>query len=141
MENSEARCAAHLPLAIATVPMQAFRRLYTAEQGWQRGTVFEELDLPFEAVAGEDKPARLDFLDECEAALGRVSFVMDELRLFLDTHPECKGALEQYKRARQYRDRLLEQLDAQGKPVNFYNAGGECRWNWPEQPWPWEKEE
>lgn len=34
-------------LAIASVPMQEYRQLYTPAQGLQHGTLFKELDLPF----------------------------------------------------------------------------------------------
>ena len=36
-----------LPLAMAYVPMQQWRKLYSAEEALRRGTMFEELDLPF----------------------------------------------------------------------------------------------
>ncbi len=36
-----------LPLAMAYVPMQAFRCLHSPEQALESGTLFKELDLPF----------------------------------------------------------------------------------------------
>lgn len=44
-----------LPLAIVTLPMQVFRQLYEPAQGWVRGTIFEELDLPF---CGKEEPTQ-----------------------------------------------------------------------------------
>lgn len=35
------------PLAMVYSPIQAFQGLYALEDGFDRGTVFEELDLPF----------------------------------------------------------------------------------------------
>ncbi len=37
-----------LPLAIATVPMQSFEKLYPPETALERGTMFDALYLPFE---------------------------------------------------------------------------------------------
>lgn len=37
-----------LPLAIATVPMQSFEKLYPPETALEKGTMFHELWLPFE---------------------------------------------------------------------------------------------
>lgn len=37
-----------LPLAIASVPMQEFQKLYPPEVALERGTMFDELYLPFE---------------------------------------------------------------------------------------------
>ena len=39
------------PLASVYAPLQSWRRLYDCETALQRGTLFEELDLPF--VCGE----------------------------------------------------------------------------------------
>ncbi len=37
-----------LPLAMTYTPMQQWKTVYSAEQGLLRGTIFPELDLPFE---------------------------------------------------------------------------------------------
>ncbi|MBS5660630.1 MAG: spore coat associated protein CotJA [Clostridiales bacterium] len=36
-----------LPIAMAYVPMQKWRNIYDSEVGFDRGTIFEELDKPF----------------------------------------------------------------------------------------------
>lgn len=36
-----------VPLAMAYVPWQEFRKLYSVEEGFERGTIFCELDFPF----------------------------------------------------------------------------------------------
>ncbi len=38
---------AGLPIAMAYVPMQRWKQTYPLSQGFQRGTIFPELDLPF----------------------------------------------------------------------------------------------
>lgn len=37
-----------LPLAMAYVPMQQWKNVYSPQEGLSRGTIFSELDLPFE---------------------------------------------------------------------------------------------
>ena len=44
-----------LPLAIATVPMQRFEKLYPLEKALQRGTLFQALDLPFCPLEGGER--------------------------------------------------------------------------------------
>ncbi len=47
-----------LPLAMSYVPIQVWQKLYTPEDGLTRGTIFEQLDLPFigeEAVPNAKK--------------------------------------------------------------------------------------
>lgn len=72
--------------------------------------------------------------------LAQVSFSMDELRLFLDTHPHETEALAAYRMLRKKRDEIIERYEELCGPVNAYSAGGEKEWNWLKQPWPWEME-
>ena len=44
-----------MPLAMAYVPWQNWQNIYDAEKGFCRGTIFQELDLPFEGVGGCQK--------------------------------------------------------------------------------------
>lgn len=41
-----------MPLAMAYVPWQDWKNVYCQEKALQRGTIFEELDLPFEGRGG-----------------------------------------------------------------------------------------
>lgn len=39
-----------MPLAMAYVPWQEWQNIYEAEKGLHRGTIFEELDKPFNGI-------------------------------------------------------------------------------------------
>ena len=41
-----------VPVAMAYIPWQTFKDLYTAEKAFSRGTIFEELDKPFMGIGG-----------------------------------------------------------------------------------------
>ena len=41
-----------MPFAMAYVPWQEWKNLYTCEQALQRGTIFAELDKPFKGIGG-----------------------------------------------------------------------------------------
>ena len=47
--DNESVCSAvdSCPLAMAYVPMQRWKNTYEPAEGWHRGTIFPELDLPF----------------------------------------------------------------------------------------------
>lgn len=45
--EAEGTCAS-LPLAFPYVPAQTFENLYEPAQGWRRGTIFADLDKPYE---------------------------------------------------------------------------------------------
>lgn len=44
-----------LPLVMAYVPLQKWRKIYDADVGHERGTIFSELDLPFLGRRATDK--------------------------------------------------------------------------------------
>ena len=44
-----------MPLAMAYVPWQTWRDIYDAEKGFHRGTIFQELDLPFLGKGGKKR--------------------------------------------------------------------------------------
>lgn len=44
-----------MPIAMAYVPWQRWRNIYDAEKGFHRGTIFQELDLPFRGIGGCQK--------------------------------------------------------------------------------------
>lgn len=48
----------HYPLAMVYAPCQAFHSVYDVETALTRGTLFAELDLPFEAAGGCDHDSR-----------------------------------------------------------------------------------
>ena len=73
--------------------------------------------------------------------IGRVSFTMDDLRLFLDTHPDCSAALARFNELAEERKCLVKKYNEKCGPMNFYDSN-ECNqsWRWIDAPWPWEGE-
>lgn len=41
-----------MPLAMAYVPWQMWQEIYSTDKGFQRGTIFRELDMPFVGKGG-----------------------------------------------------------------------------------------
>ncbi len=41
-----------MPIAMAYVPWQEWRNIYEIQKGFRRGTIFEELDKPFQGKGG-----------------------------------------------------------------------------------------
>lgn len=44
---TQCQCLDDMPLAMAYVPMQKWREIYDSNVGFNRGTIFAELDKPF----------------------------------------------------------------------------------------------
>lgn len=78
--------------------------------------------------------------DKCTAMkkLQEVSFVLDEIRLFLDTHPFDKEALTCYENYRGQREKALSEYETAFGPVEQYRVKENTMWNWVNNPWPWE---
>ena len=71
-----------------------------------------------------------------------LDFAIYEMVLYLDTHPsnaEALRLLNQYRAERKMA--VAEYEKSYGKLVwTVSDAGHENRWNWIDNPWPWENE-
>lgn len=72
--------------------------------------------------------------------LQTVSFVMDDIRLFLDTHPFETDALTNYESFKTQRNQTLAEYSKFYGPLLAYDVAEDSHWTWVEQPWPWEGE-
>jgi spore coat protein JB len=70
-----------------------------------------------------------------------VSFALDDVKLFLDTHPNHQEALKYFDYFTKLRTQLLADLSNTGYPVLVDNINAANGWNWINAPWPWEKED
>lgn len=68
----------------------------------------------------------------------QVSFAMDDTRLFLDTHPNCKEAIEFHNKAQKMREAAMEEYTRKFGPLSFYEVDASERWDWNKGPMPWE---
>ena len=66
-----------------------------------------------------------------------LSFVKCELELYLDTHPECKTALDYYKKTVEALDALVVAYEAEFGPVTAEGCVLADRWSWVDGDWPW----
>lgn len=65
-----------------------------------------------------------------------LSFVLTELELFLDTHPESRTALEYYHTTAEELRMATEEYEGKYGPITARGSSQE-RWNWVDSPWPW----
>ena len=68
-------------------------------------------------------------------AIRQVSFVMDELRLFLDTHPDDEKALELYREAVKQTEACRCAFENEFYPLRASCAGKDCGWDWLSGQW------
>ncbi|WAH38346.1 spore coat protein CotJB [Alicyclobacillus dauci] len=72
--------------------------------------------------------------------LQSVDFVLVELTLYLDTHPDDKQALAQFQQFQKRKQNLVQQFESAFGPMYEFGmspADG-TSWKWAETPWPWQ---
>ncbi len=111
---------------------------YTHAEGFKHGTLFPSLNLPFHlnvyAKNAHDAP-----LNELQA----LSFVILELGLYLDTHPEDDEAFYLYQQYVKLEEETRKKLADSGHSYQFYQteSAHNDSYTWINDPWPWNHSE
>lgn len=162
-------------LAIASVPIQQWGQVYDEKEALKNGTVFPALNKPFfvteqgpsgnhpgmesrgtnpNSLRRESKSASPEGALDPETAKKRqdmllaiqqVSFTVDDVRLYMDTHPADMQGLTLLKKMIQRRKELLKEYAFQFEPLTmdcmadiyaeYPDSGCYC---WQKGPSPWE---
>lgn len=74
--------------------------------------------------------------------INEVSFAVDDMLLYLDTHPCDQKALAYANEHIQERRRLMSEYARMYGPLTVMDSIEQCgeSWKWAEQPFPWEQE-
>lgn len=71
--------------------------------------------------------------------LQTIDFVLVELTLYLDTHPNDFEAINQFNHYAKERKKIKKLFESQFGPLlQFGNSYSGYPWNWNESPWPWQ---
>ena len=102
---------------------QTAENTYCADKALARGTLFPCLDKPMCNECNGD-------VTPCATRCQKERFTIWELRLYLDTHPcdQCALAMLREK---------CSEMDCDCKRMHC-DSDSETRWDWLEEPWPWE---
>lgn len=68
----------------------------------------------------------------------QVSFAVDEVVLYLDTHPYDQAALDYYHQAVRARDNAMRAYASGCGPLTTDQVTSENHWHWIHGAWPWE---
>lgn len=83
----------------------------------------------------EDWKAYYELMQEIQ----ETDFVLVELNLYLDTHPEDQAAIAQYNQFVQKSMALKHQFQSMFGPLfNLGNSYSPAPFAWKEAPWPWQ---
>jgi spore coat protein JB len=92
-------------------------------------------------MAGNDKiPCSYANKNSVIKAVYELGFVMTEVLLYLDTHPNDSEAIEYYAEMRQRYNEAVEAYESVIGPLSFNRTGADNYFDWAATPLPWEKE-
>lgn len=77
-------------------------------------------------------------MNEWEKAVYETGFAMDDILLYLDTHPEDQRALAYYEETREAWKQARCAYIANVGPLAYADVTDTNKWTWIERPWPWE---
>lgn len=122
------------PLANPYVPMQSDDPMrYEPPKALIRGTLYPGLDLPFKGmVNNHEKPVTP------KTQMQVSGFALQELALYLDTHPHDKRALEMYRHYQKAYHDAVKHFSETVMPMNHLHGANEHEYCWLRDPWPWE---
>lgn len=70
----------------------------------------------------------------------KYDFALYDLSLYLDTHTQCREALQLYRKYRALRQAAVDEYVSRFGPINHRENENEQEWDWVKAPYPWERE-
>ncbi|MCD7826125.1 MAG: spore coat protein CotJB [Clostridiaceae bacterium] len=139
-------CKTGKTLAMASVPMQEWCEPFDWYTALANGTIFPCLN--FEFYKAQKIPCSICNKEKQSEHVKKfneinvISFAINDLTLYLDTHPDCEKGLTLFKELLQKRLELLSDYAEEYNPLTQFSiASGTpdiCEYSWSEGPMPWE---
>ena len=144
-------CACGKEPAMASIPKQEWCEPYAWSVALMEGTIFPCLNLTFykapekkcspKTCSGTSDRSQKN-REEMMSQLAAVSFALNDLTLYLDTHPDCPKGTELFYKLLDERLALLSEFASKFYPLTqismitgHYNKD---QYGWSEGPMPWE---
>ena len=124
-------------LAVPYVPFQQNTpKKYDQAEALSNGTLFPGLNLPFHLkTEGSSVPSTP--LSELQA----LEFVVLELGIYLDTHPDDTEAFTLFKQYAAMEKAAKAAYESKFGPLTKSSAASGERYSWLQEPWPWNYEQ
>ena len=106
---------------------------YSKTKALENGTFFQELDLPFHLKVNAPQLA-----DTHLNQLRALDFVIQELSLYLDTHPNDSEAFALFQNYVELEKTAREKYVEQHGPLTQNDAALSSTYTWVNGPWPWQ---
>lgn len=70
----------------------------------------------------------------------KYDFALYDLSLYLDTHTQCREALQLFQKYRALRRAAMDEYVKRFGPLKAVQNESETQWDWAKTPFPWERE-
>jgi len=144
MQNKTCSCPE--TLAIATIPMQEWCEPYSWETALYEGTIFPCMNFLFFKAPLSTEPEKISKNEnEKEFLMNQIfaiSFAVNDLTLYLDTHPDCPNGTSLFYELLKKRLDLLAEFSRKFDPLTQFSMGIDhfdaSKYRWSEGAMPWE---
>ncbi len=149
--NTSKHCTCKSKLAMADIPKQEWCEPYDLLTALAEGTIFPCLNLTFYKAPEGKYPLKTSSpladrtqknREELMSRLSAVSFAINDLTLYLDTHPDCQKGLALFYQLLDQRLSLLSGFADDFYPLTqtsmITGNYDQNKYGWPEGPMPWE---
>lgn len=144
-QDNNCPCGQCQKLAMATVPYQRWGELYDWKTALCNGTIFPELNFEFFAAQNSCCSFMNGNRSRQEAMrreIDAISFALNDLTLYLDTHPDEKRAMLLFAQLKEMRRDLLSDYAKCFSPLTLDSiedvASRDGNFSWTQTPSPWE---
>lgn len=69
----------------------------------------------------------------------KYDFALDEIRIYLDTHPNCKNGLKYFHKYKKLQNEAVLEYNQLYGPITSEQVKSKEHWTWVNEPWPWER--
>lgn len=150
---SSDKCCCSEQIGMASVPKQEWCEPYDLATALKEGTIFPCLNLTFFKAPENESTVKCCSCSEGDAPkqhdretmmtkLMQISFAINDLTLYLDTHPDCPKGLSLFYDLLELRTKLLAEFASEFNPLTQISMiTGKCDrkyFGWTEGPMPWE---
>ena len=121
------------PLAVPYVPFQQNNpKRYSQMDALNNGTLYPGLNLPFRAKVNAASLPQTPMTE-----LQALEFVLQELALYLDTHPSDGEAFELFRQYAALEETARADYVEIGGPIMRGETARSKTYTWLQDPWPW----
>ena len=111
--------------------------LFSLDEGFNKGNLFKNSYSKYKNYVYKIKVS--NDKDKLLYQIQMFTFALKDLVLYLDIHNEDKSILKKFNEYSTELDKLKRKYESNYGPLCAFNANNLNKWEWINNPWPWDK--